>query len=485
MKKKLLVCSIVFFSLTSIPLSGYCQVDRDKLAKIIMEKYEEQLAKERARQLEELRRQQLLAQQRRQEQMTDEIINNPTRIIADLNDPEKREIILNNPELKEILRDQLKNNDRILSIMDNDREIRSMIMSDRELQKQVVDKIWDNKDRVLDYARDPDKRRIIMKEPLLREYYELKQKEQDLSLHPEKAYEYMRDPQMRDYIMKNKELKDALVDRIREEQNIEKKKLEEAAEERRIQREIEKAEELRVKEEQGRAAQQITEMKEEKEKSNMEAEELLSMATSRNISMPNIEKYVQEANDILESFSIRPISIPQSNGGYNNPKAAEENAGSRKTRTKVIDRGKVGVIQTLPQMNIDMDKVSQKMAQSGALDVPADMVKNAMGYSRSVIPGPQIIIPSPSTGSSIYDIKIEEEDFITKVFSRKTARRMVDLAINYTPEKYEEFKNDIVTPFKEDVTNTLGGLFYVPQKAVKSLKNIFFNENEKPENEKE
>lgn len=180
---------------------------------------------------------------------------------------------------------EIKNNPSDLLWYMNKDEYSSIIMSNSDLREKLKEKIWENRNNVIDLTKNPDIKKIVMNDPMLREYYELEVKKQDMRNHPESAIKYIKDPQITEVIKNDPELAQILAQSVKkkaedeqraEEQRLLRKKQEEERKEMARQAEIRRLQEERI-----RAQEQERQNAQEREKERKLSQQIATQIVPR------------------------------------------------------------------------------------------------------------------------------------------------------------------------------------------------------------
>jgi len=202
------------------------------------------------------------------------------------------------------LNEIMNNQSDLLWYMDSD-EYGSIIISNFNLREKLKEKIWDNRQDILDMANNSKIKNVIINDPMLRDYYELEMKKLDIRRHPESAINYIKDPQITEVIKKDPELAQILAqaakkkaedEQLAEQQRLLRKKQEEENKELARLAEIK-----RLQEEAIRAKEQ-----EEKIKQEREADINLSTSLSSMIVTPKKDNSTGTVGNI--STNIKPYN---------------------------------------------------------------------------------------------------------------------------------------------------------------------------------
>lgn len=151
----------------------------------------------------------------------------------------------------------LYNNGNILDNYKND-DLRKLIMEDPSLEKKVKDKIWEQKEKILELAKDSNIERLILSDPSLQEYYDTELKIHDIQQHPEKIRVYIYDPKMRQIIEDNPKLARILAQEIKKQYEEALQREQQRIIERENKKKKQQIEIQRLKDEGERAAEQET-----------------------------------------------------------------------------------------------------------------------------------------------------------------------------------------------------------------------------------
>lgn len=109
----------------------------------------------------------------REEQERRNRLNNTSNLLNCIDDPDDRSMILYESEYRERLKSELLSSNSILDYYGSDEGIRKLIISEPLLQKKVKDKIFEQKDRILYLAENPNILDFILSDSFLKEYYNL------------------------------------------------------------------------------------------------------------------------------------------------------------------------------------------------------------------------------------------------------------------------------------------------------------------------
>lgn len=322
MKRLLLAAAII--CLISIPKQIFCQVDKAKVERAILEAMRRHGGEDkRGGKVSRIESEEA----ERQRQIWNDLEEmSEGQLLYNIDNSDYRSKILNNFQDK--LKNGLASSNRILYYFDNDEALRDLILKDSSLREKMKDEIARKREKILDYAQNPHMNEFIMTDPTLHNYYIQMKEKQDIKRNPGKVIEDIRDPKLRQIIEEDPELVRILAQEIekkaQEDRELQERlDADEKAEQNRKKREREK-ETTRIVDENNRASEQTKKNKIEQTKNKNLQDELKSSPIF--VQLPDVSSLNTTIQD-PDALKVKPIDIfginytdDRSEKGKDNPK---------------------------------------------------------------------------------------------------------------------------------------------------------------------
>ena len=303
MKRWLLTVAII--CLFFIPKQAQCQFDRAKATQMLLDAINRHESGKKSPETSYAERMADRQEAMRQREIQNQIdAMSEYQLLNHLDDFDYRyRIIYYN---KERLISALSNSWNILDYYKND-DLRKIIMENPTLMENVKNVMWSQKERILDFARDPHLNQLIMSDPLLNKYYYLEEKKQRMVKEGVKIDD-IKDPEIRNIVINNPSLMDNFnqnaIQQAQKDLNDEIKRTEDELNEQNRIKINKKNEEVRKQGENERANIQVIKNENERKENKQIQDELSSSPFF--VQLPDVSSLISD----LDALKItKPIDI--------------------------------------------------------------------------------------------------------------------------------------------------------------------------------